>query len=363
MPIDDRVPRVLIVDDDPQSLLLHSVFVREFGYTPETAADGLEALEKLPEGFDLILLDAQMPNMDGFEFAARVRETEGHDALPIVMVTGLAAQEDLMKAYSFGINDFVTKPVDPDELKLRLRWLIQLKLTRDELAAHQASLEHTVEVRTRELRRALAEVNEARHRTHEAHLDTIRRLTLAAEYKDSDTAMHITRTGLYSEVVGRAIGLPVEVVEVLPHATPMHDVGKLGIPDGVLLKPGPLTDEEMATMRTHTTIGAQILSGSNSPVLQMGERIALSHHERWDGGGYPHGIAGEQIPIEGRICAVVDFFDALTQHRPYRRAMSVETTIEMIREGSAAHFDPALVEAFCDALSEILEIKKAYPDH
>ncbi len=341
---------------------MHSSFVTAFGYEVETARDGVEALEKLGPQHDLVLLDAQMPNLDGFEVAVKVREQAGHGDLPIVMVSGLPKREDRLKAFTVGINDFILKPVDPDELKLRLRWLIELKRARDDLAVYQASLEEKVEQRTYELSEALEEVTLARSLTHDAHLDTIRRLTLAAEYKDKGTAEHITRTGLYSEAVGIAMGLPEEVTDLLPHAVPMHDVGKLGIPDYVLLKPGPLTPEEQATMREHPTIGARILTGSNSPEIQMGEIIALSHHERWDGNGYPNRIAGEAIPLEGRICAVVDFFDALTQNRPYRGAVSVEDTIEMIREASGAHFDPDVVRAFEAAHSDIMRIHREFPD-
>lgn len=350
------------MDDDEQTRVLHTALVGTFGYEAETARDGVDALEKLDETFDLILLDAQMPNMDGFEVAAKVRETAGHGDLPIVMVSGLPDKEDLLRAFTFGINDFITKPVHRDELKLRLHWLIDLKFTRDKLAAYQASLEEKVHIRTVELREALAAVTAAQERTHEAHLDTIRRLTLAAEYKDRGTAEHLTRTGLYSQAVGRSLGLPEEQSELLLHAAPMHDVGKLGIPDHVLLKAGPLTPEERTIIEEHPTMGARVLAGSVSPELQMGERIALTHHERWDGTGYPNNLAGEDIPLEGRICAVVDFFDALTQHRPYRKAVSVDDTLEMIREGNGSHFAPHVVKAFMDTVDEVKRIHTELPD-
>jgi putative two-component system response regulator len=194
----------------------------------------------------------------------------------------------------------------------------------------------------------------------EGHLDTIRRLTIAAEYKDHDTAGHIERIGRYSEVVGHAMHLAPGMVDLLAHAAPMHDVGKLGIPDHILLKAGPLTDEERAVMNTHTTIGAQILTGSTSPVIKMGERVALSHHEKWDGTGIPHGLRGEDIPLEARICTVVDFFDALTMDRPYRRAVPNNEVVEMILEENGTRFDPSVVDIFLGVREHIEAIQAEY---
>lgn len=285
----DITYRILVADDDEMIRTLHAEFVRGFGYEVEVAADGIEAIAKIGLGVDLLLTDAHMPNMDGFEVARRIRETRGSDELPIVMVTSLDAREDRLRAYESGINDFINKPVDHTELRLRLKWLLDLKSARDQLRESKATLESTVERRTRELRSALEEVTKAQRAVQAGHLDTIRRLTLAAEYKDHDTAGHIERIGRYSQVVGMAMHLQPGMVDLLLHAAPMHDVGKLGIPDSILLKPGPLDEQERITMNTHTTIGAQILSGSTSPVIQMGERVALTHHEKWAGGGTPRG--------------------------------------------------------------------------
>ncbi|MBT8488686.1 MAG: HD domain-containing protein, partial [Gemmatimonadetes bacterium] len=221
-------------------------------------------------------------------------------------------------------------------------------------------LEGTVARRTKDLRHALEEVTRAQREIQAGHLDTIRRLTLAAEYKDHDTAGHIERIGRYSQVVGMAMHLQPGTVDLLLHAAPMHDVGKLGIPDSILLKPGPLDEEERAIMNTHTTIGGQILAGSTSPVIQMGERVALTHHERWNGEGYPHRIAKEEIPIEARICSVVDFFDALTMDRPYRKAVPNDEVVKMIASESGTSFDPSVVEIFMDVREEIEEIQREY---
>jgi cyclic di-GMP phosphodiesterase len=351
---------ILVVDDDEMIRTLHAEFVRGFGYGVEVASDGIEAIAKIGLGVDLVLTDAHMPNMDGFEVAQRIRKTRSSDELPIVMVTSLEAREDRVRAYESGINDFINKPVDHTELRLRLKWLLELKSARDALRQSKETLESTVELRTRELREALEEVTRAQREIQAGHLDTIRRLTLAAEYKDHDTAGHIERIGRYSAIVGAAMHLRPGVIDLLSHAAPMHDVGKLGIPDSILLKPGPLDQDERTIMNTHTTIGAQILAGSSSPVIQMGERIAITHHEKWNGAGYPHGIAGGDIPLEARICSVVDFFDALTMDRPYRKAVPNDEVVDMILSETGTSFDPAVVDIFVEVRDEIEVIQAEY---
>jgi putative two-component system response regulator len=351
---------VLVADDDEMIRTLHADFVQGFGYRVELASDGIEALAKLGLGVDLVLTDAHMPNLDGFDVARRIRETRSAQELPIVMVTSLDAREDRLRAYEVGINDFINKPVDHTELRLRLKWLLELKSAQDQLMASQAHLEATVERRTSELRHALEDVTYAQRLVQEGHLDTIHRLTLAAEYKDHDTAGHIERIGRYAEVVASAMHLAPGIIDTLRHAAPMHDVGKLGIADNILLKPGPLTDEERTIMNTHTTIGAQILAGSTSPVIQMGERVALSHHEKWDGTGFPQQLSKEEIPIEARICTVVDFFDAITMDRPYRKAVPNDEVVAMMLEEVSTRFDPAIIEIFLSVRKEIESIQAEY---
>jgi putative two-component system response regulator len=358
--MDDPTYTILVADDDEMVRTLHAEFVRGFGYEVEVAADGIEAIAKVALGVDLVLTDAHMPNMDGFEVAKRVRETRGSDELPIVMVTSLEAREDRLRAYEVGINDFINKPVDHVELRLRLKWLLELKSAHDALRRHQEDLETTVNRRTRELRHALEEVTRAQREVQAGHLDTIRRLTIAAEYKDHDTAGHIERIGRYAQVMGTTMHLQPGTVDLLLHAAPMHDVGKLGIPDHILLKPGPLDEEEWSKMQEHTTIGERILSGSTSPVIQMGARIALAHHEKWDGTGYPNRISGSEIPIEARICTVVDFFDALTMDRPYRKAVPRDEVVQMIIDQNGTAFDPAVVEIFLSVRPEIEAIQEEY---
>jgi len=352
--------RVLVVDDHDTVRRAHARLVRSLGYEAETAADGLEAWAKLPLGFDLILLDGDMPVLDGFELAERIRAEAAYVHLPILMVSGLTGHADRTRALRVGINDFVSKPVDAEELALRARWLIELKLAHDQLRARNLELEHTVTVRTEALRSAVQETSRAQHMTHEAHLDTIRRLTVAAEYRDADTAGHIERIGLYAEVLATGLGLSPGQAETIRQGAPMHDVGKLGVPDRILLKPGALDEEEWVIMRSHAAIGAQILAGSNSTVLQMGEKIARSHHERWDGSGYPAGLRGEAIPYEGRICAVVDVFDALTMDRPYRKALPQDDAVAMMREASSSHFDPHIFESFLGRLTQLADIRQSF---
>ncbi len=358
--VSDKLRRVLVVDDDPEFRFLHAHLMKDFGYEVDVAVDGVEALALMSPSIDLVVLDGEMPKMDGFEVARLIRSDPELTDVPIVMVTGLVGREDRLRAFDLGINDFVNKPVDAYELKLRSRWLVSLKVAQDEIKAHSRKLEETVAVRTQDLRTALAEVEKARLDTQEAHLDTIQRLTVAGEYKDRDTADHLERIGRFSEVVARWMDLPESEVELIRHGAPMHDVGKIGIPDAILLKPGKLNAEEWKVMQSHTTLGAEILADSASEVIQMGQRIALSHHERWDGGGYPNGIAGEDIPLEARICAVVDFFDALTVDRPYRKAVPTEEVLAMMSDASGSHFDSDVLGLFLDAREEIHEVRATF---
>ena len=352
--------RVLIVDDDPAVRSAHGRFVRALGYDVETAADGIEALTKLALGIDLVLLDIQMPGMDGFEVARRIRTTPQHALLPIVMVTGMDREAWYPRALEVGANDVIAKPINADELRLRTRWLMQLKSANDQLAARNAQLTGSVDRRTEELRAALEEMSDARRRVYQAHLDTIRRLTIAAEYKDEETAGHIARVGPCCEILARAAGRSPHESELIRHAAPMHDIGKIGIPDQVLLKRGELDDVERTLMREHTRIGAALLAGSDSDVMQAGAKVALYHHEHWDGSGYPEGLAGEAIPVEARICSIIDYFDSSTMDRPFRRALPEAEVLQRMRDLSALRFDPVLLDAFFSSLPAIREVRRAH---
>jgi len=355
-----RATRILVVDDVDQNRLLLEGMVESLGYEVETAGNGLDALAKLPLSVDLILLDVMMPGIDGYEVARRVRADGSFADLPIIMVTALDSREDRVRAVEAGANDFIAKPVDKTELRVRLSSQLKLKQAQDSLKRHQAELERTVEQRTDDLRRALHTLADEQLKTHEAHLDTIRRLVLAAECKDMDTAEHIQRMTQFGIVLAQALCLPGEDVEVLRHAIPMHDVGKIGIPDSILLKPGKLTPEEREIMNSHTLIGARILSGSPSNLLQAGEVIALSHHEWWDGHGYPAGLRHENIPLWGRICALADVFDALTSDRPYRRAMTNDDALELMQQGRGSQFDPDLFDLFIAHLDKVLAVQASF---
>jgi len=352
--------RILIVDDDEQTRGLMAALVASLGHDPESAEDGFGALAKLKLDIDLVMLDVMMPGMDGFEVARRMRQDADDGDVPIIMVTGLADSGDRLSAVKAGVNDFITKPVDRTDLEVRIGSLLGAKEKQDAIKRHQSELEVMVEKRTQALRRALGEMAEAQRQLHEAHVDTIYRLALAAEQRDSETGAHIHRISGYCAVLGKGMGLPPGDVERLRHASVMHDVGKLGIPEAILLKPGKLTPEEMQTMKEHTTIGGRILRGSPSDVIRLGEVIAMSHHEKWDGSGYPKGLAGEEIPVWGRICAVADVFDALTSERPYKEAYTNERAYQILLEGRGSHFDPDVIDVFFQRAHEIEAIQREY---
>jgi len=345
--------RILVVDDDASVRSAHARFVTHLGYDVEHAADGFEALTKLALDIDLVLLDIHMPNMDGFEVATRIRAHPDHGLLPIIMVTGMDRESWFPRALEVGANDVISKPINADELRIRTRWLMELKSAHDRLQQKTVRLEGSVDRAVTELRAALEGMSEAKRRLYDAHLDTIRRLTLAAEYKDEQTAGHIGRVGEAAAVLAQAAGKSPGWVDMIRHAAPMHDVGKIGIPDEVLLKKGELSEAERTVMRSHTRIGADLLAGSDSEVIQMGATIALLHHERWDGMGYPQGLAGDAIAEEARICAIVDFYDASTMDRPFRPARPKDEVLAQMRAFSGSAFDPTLLQAFFAALPQI----------
>ncbi len=353
-----RQKRVLVVDDDDGARRALVKALSAFGHDVTEAESGREALARLSPSLDLVILDARMPGMNGFEVALQIRQDPEYLNLPIVMVTGHDSREERLHAVEAGVNDFLSKPFDITELRLRSQWLLRMKEATDTIKRHRAELELAVERRTAELRLALDETAEAKYRIEEAHLDTIRRLVLAAEFKDRATAGHIERIGRYCELLATGLGLPPRDALTLRHASPMHDVGKIGIPDAILTKPGKLDAPEWEIMKQHTTMGARILGGSPSELLQVGEVIALTHHERWNGTGYPSGTGGSAIPLPGRICAVADVFDALTNERQYRGALPNDTVYSMMRAESGKHFDTNVLEVFFDYLREVEAIQE-----
>jgi putative two-component system response regulator len=361
-PSNPQPHRLLVVDDEAPNRAMLKDMVEGFGHVAELASDGIEALAKVKLNIDLVLLDLVMPGMDGFEVAQAIRGDPENSHVPIVVVTSLESKADRLRAAAAGANDFIAKPVDLTELKVRTTSLLKLKEAYDAIRYHTAQLKETVEKQTGSLRSALIDTVVAQREIYKAHVDTINRLAIAAEFKDEQTAFHIERMSLYSVAIGKALGLPPGELETLRYASAMHDVGKIGIPDAVLLKPGKLNADEWAIMKAHTLIGARILGNSPSKLLQAGEVVAMSHQEKWDGTGYPNGLAGEKIPLWGRICAVADVFDALTTKRPYKPAFSNEKALGIIREGEGTHFDPKVVQAFFSILEEIQKIQREYPD-
>ena len=355
--------RILIVDDEEQNRELLQAILKELGYKFETARDGIEALAKMKMDIDLVLLDVMMPGMDGYEVARRIRSEKETVDTPIIMVTSLASREDRLRVFETGANDFIAKPIDITEVKVRTASMLKLKEAQDAMKQNQKELEEMIAKRTATLRKALDDMTDAQRKAYEAHVDTINRLALASEYRDEDTAAHINRISDYCGIIGRGLNLPPGEVEVLQIVSPMHDVGKIGVPDKILLKPAKLTKDEFEIIKKHTTIGATILAGSSSKLLNAGEVIAMSHHEKWDGTGYPKGLVNKTIPLFGRICALADVFDALTTRRPYKEAFSNEKSFKILQEESGTHFDPKIVEVFFDNVQEIVETQERDHDN
>jgi len=355
-----RRKTILIVDDEAEIRELLKDIVESLGHGTELARDGFEALAKLRLGIDLALLDLTMPGMDGYEVARRIRQDPEAGDIPIIMITALTAKEDRLRAVEAGANDFIAKPADLVEVRARMTSLLSLKEAHDALKLHKKELEAAVAKQTETLRQAVADMANAQRSAYESYLETLHRLALAAEYKDETTGAHIKRVGGFSALLARKLHLPPGEVELVRLAAPLHDVGKIGIPETILLKPGALTPDERATMEQHPLIGERLLRGSSAEVLRAAEIVALSHHERWDGGGYPHRLKGDSIPLYGRICTVADVFDALTTERPYKKAFANEKAFELLQSGSGTQFDPSLVELFLAHRDEITQIQEQY---
>ena len=354
--------RILIVDDDQVTRAVTQALVAAQGYETELAADGIEGLAKVRLGIDLVLLDVVMPGLDGFEVCRRIRRDPAGRDVPVIMLTSMASLDDRLNAVEAGANDFIAKPVDETEFRIRSASLLKLKDTQDALKSYQAHLEELVKQRTASLRAALEQMAEAQRVAYLAHLDTVERLAIVAEYKDRVTARHIERMSHYCAVIAQGLKLPPGEVELIQHASRMHDLGKIAVPDVILGKPSGLDAPEWVVMREHATIGGSILANSTSELLQAGRVIALSHHERWDGKGYPLGLVGEDIPLWGRICAVADTFDAVTSERSYKPAYSNDIALRILREESGKQFDPRIVEVFIECFDDICAVQKKYAD-
>lgn len=332
---------IFIVDDVPTNIkILSEALQDEFEILFATSSrKALDVISSNPP--DLILLDVQMPEMDGYELCGLLKDDPRLHTIPVIFITAMSEEEDETRGFECGAVDYVRKPFKPMIVKSRVRTHVELKKHRD-------NLESLVQERTEELLNTQKEI--------------VQRLGRAAEYRDNETGQHVQRLGHFCALLGAAVGMSVEEQDQFRLASTMHDVGKIGIPDDILLKPGKLNEEEWVIMRQHPHIGADLLAGSNCELLELARVIALNHHERWDGSGYPNGLRGEEIPLVGRIIAICDVFDALTSVRPYKQAWSVEETLSHLRKESGQHFDPTLVDLFEKLMPDILELKKRFED-
>ena len=349
-------PTILIIDDDERIRnSLADILVTQ-RYKVIQAANGIEGLEKVKsDPPDVILLDINMPGMSGIEVLKQVKSERDGKLIPIVIVSGQNDVDLRIEALKLGVDDFLSKPPHAAELTARVRSLTKVKAYNDYMRHYQTILEEEVRKRTTDL-------NNAHEKLRNASLDTIHRLSRAAEYKDEDTSVHIQRMSQYVVAIAEKIGMGEAEKDTLLYSSPMHDIGKIGIPDRILLKPGKLDSAEWEIMKRHAEIGSQILDNSTSDFIKMGKVIAITHHEKWDGSGYPNGLAGVKIPIEGRIVALADVFDALTTRRPYKEPFPNEKAFAIIMEESGTHFDPEIVQAFFDIQEEILEIQRSHTD-
>jgi putative two-component system response regulator len=349
----EREKNILIVDDDGRNRQYLKALLNAEGYGSLEAVTGEEALALAAEVRpDLILLDAMMPDMDGFEVAQKLKQEEVTRSVPIIMVTALSDRSSKLRALHSGVEEFLTKPVDRAELSIRFRNLLKIKDYNDFLSRYNQILEQQVKERSQEL--------------VSSYFDTILTITRAAEFRDEETGAHIRRIGLYSRDLARELGMEDDFVETIFYASPLHDVGKIGIPDHILFKPGPLLPDELAVMKTHAPLGAKILGigKTSSHLTRMGAEIAQHHHEKWNGKGYPNGLAGEEIPFSARIMAITDVYDALRSKRPYKPPFTHPEALRIILEGdgrtSPEDFDPQVIEAFRRSASHF---DKIFNDH
>ncbi|GIU03858.1 two-component system response regulator [Shewanella sp. c952] len=327
---------ILVVDDTPENIDI-LVGILSSDYKIRVAIDGPKALALAQKSMpDIILLDVMMPGMNGYEVCQRLKQDPLTCHIPVIFVTALAETADETQGFALGAVDYITKPVSAPVVQARVK-------THLALYDQKRLLEQQVKERTKEL--------------EETRFEIIRRLGRAAEYKDNETGLHVVRMSHYARLLAIQSGLPDKYCELIYNAAPMHDIGKIGTPDSILKKPAKLDEPEWDEMQRHAEIGAEIIGDHQDPLLEMARRIALSHHEKWDGSGYPFGVSGQDIPIEGRIVAIADVFDALTSIRPYKKAWTVADTMALIESESGKHFDPELVEHFKQIVDEVTKIR------
>ncbi len=349
----EKKARILVADDDQFYRRIFSDLIAELGHECMTVDNGLAAIEKVSSYQpDILIIDVVMPGMSGFEVTKRLKGAHATMHIPVLIVTSLSDRDSKLKGLKDGADELLSKPVDEAEFRIRVRNLLKVKKYEDYLIAHGRMLEGEVNNKQAQLEKAYEKVRFG-------YIESVYRLTVAAEYRDKETGGHIKRISLYSQLLARYLGLPEPMVEAIFFASPMHDVGKIGIPDSILLKKGGHTEAESAIMKSHTTIGADILKGSDSEILQTAHDIALTHHECWNGIGYPRQLKGEEIPISGRIVNIVDIYDAIRSRRPYKDAFDHESAVRIIK-GAEGKFDPRIFKGFTDCAEEF---RRLFDEH
>jgi len=340
--------RILIIDDNQSNVDLLKDILATQGYTSLLGLTDSRRAKDLYLAYnpELVLLDINMPHFDGFQLLEQFKEVEENAYVPVLVLTALQDDKTRIKALETGAQDFLTKPFNKLETLTRIHNLLTVRLLHNQVRDQNIILEKKVQERTIELQ--------------ESRLEIIHRLGRAAEYKDNETGAHIIRLSKMSSLLGRLAGMTEEQTELLLNTSPMHDIGKIGVPDSILLKPGKLNAEEWEVMKRHTTIGADLLDSPGSELMKSAQEIALTHHEKWDGSGYPQGKKGEEIPFEGRIVGITDVFDALTSKRPYKDPYPIDKTLSIIKEERGRHFDPDLTDLFIKNIDAFVVIKDSF---